>query len=175
MGIVLLAHAAIRTFKNPEGEDFDRYELKLNAKASAVVREWADAVLFANYETLTAKKDGRVRGISTGARFMFTERRAAWDAKNRYGLPEQLPLSWSELEEAMVSGHAPQADELRAEIDALLPQVEADVRVKAEQYLAKNGADPRALNQLADKLRAKVALSAKHQPATAGAATTEAA
>lgn len=168
MIIVLLAHAAVRTFKNPAGDDFDRYELKLNAKAAALVREWADAVLFVNYETLTAKEKNRVRGISTGARFMFTDHRAAWDAKNRYGMPEQLPLSWDEFATAVASGHAPEADELRAEIDALLPQVEADVRLKAEEYLARNSGSSAALSQLANRLRAKVALSNAHQPADAG-------
>jgi hypothetical protein len=59
-----------------------------------MLKQWVDAVLFANYETFVdkASKMARGKGLSTGARIIHTERRAAWDAKNRYGLPEHLPL-----------------------------------------------------------------------------------
>ena len=173
MAIVLLAHALVRSFKNPIGDDFDRYELKLNAKAGALVREWADAVIFANYETLTDKRDKRVRGVSTGARFIHTEYRATWDAKNRYGLPEQLPLSWADLEAAIGGGHGPQLEQLRAEIDALLPQVDEQTRTLAGEYLAKNGGSAEAMYKLVDRLRAKVALTTTTQPAEAGASETK--
>lgn len=97
--VILLAHSQVKSFKNPAGEDYDRYELKLHQKASGLVKEWADSVLFANYETF-AKKDERtkrVRGFDSGARLLFTERRAAYDAKHRGNLPESLPLSWSDF------------------------------------------------------------------------------
>lgn len=99
MHLVLLAHSQVKAFKNPAGDDYDRYELKLNAKASGLLKEWADSVLFANYETYAKKDDRtkRVRGIDTGARLIFTERRAAYDAKHRGNLPESLPLSWSDF------------------------------------------------------------------------------
>jgi len=168
MAVVLLAHTLIRNFKSPESEAYDRYELKLNAKAGGLLREWCDVVLFGNYETLAAKRDGRVLGVSTGARIMFTEHRATWDAKNRYGLPAQLPLSWDELEQAMATGHLPQLEQLRAEVAALLPQVDEQTRGLAEGYLANNGDNPAALYKLADKLRAKAALNTTTPPATPG-------
>lgn len=99
MHVILLAHAQVKSFKNPAGEDYDRYELKLHSKASGLVKEWSDSVLFANYETF-AKKDERtkrVRGFDSGARLIFTERRAAYDAKHRGNLPESLPLSWADF------------------------------------------------------------------------------
>lgn len=99
MHVVLLAHSQVKAFKNPAGEDFDRYELKLNQKAAGLFKEWCDSLLFANHETY-AKKDAitkRVRGVDTGARLIFTERRAAYDAKHRGNLPESLPLSWGDF------------------------------------------------------------------------------
>ncbi|MGH8523791.1 MAG: ATP-binding protein, partial [Gammaproteobacteria bacterium] len=103
MHIILVAHSWIKPFKNPEGEDFDRYELKLNPKASGKIKEWADAVLFANHETFATedKKTKRIKGVSTGARLLYTQRTAAFDAKNRHSLPESLPLSWEEFEQAI--------------------------------------------------------------------------
>jgi hypothetical protein len=154
MYMVLLAHSQIRTFRNPEGEDFDRYEMKMHAKTAGLIREWCDAMLFANYETLAYEKDGRVRGIGTGARFVHTERHPAYDAKNRQGLPERLPLSWDDFIVAAKEG-APVAEaKIRAEIAALLEQVDADTREKALPLL--DGSDARRLAQIADRLRAKV-------------------
>lgn len=118
MGIVLLAHSMIRPFKNPSGEDFDRFELKLNAKAGGLLKEWSDAVLFATFETYAVKdKANRVRGVdNNGARVVFTERRAAFDAKNRHGLPFTMPLAWADFARATVVGEpAPPAD-LEAQI-----------------------------------------------------------
>lgn len=100
MHIVLLAHSWVKNWKNPEGDDFDRYELKLNAKAAGLIKENVDAVLFANHETFASKdaKTKRVRGVSTGARLIYTNRTAAYDAKNRYGLPDSMPLDWAEFQ-----------------------------------------------------------------------------
>ncbi len=103
--VLLLGHAQLKTFKNPEGPDFDRYELKLNGKASGLLKEWCDDVLFANWETFATKRDGddkgvfaKGKGLSTGARLIYTVRTAAYDAKNRHNLPPALALSWAEYE-----------------------------------------------------------------------------
>jgi len=158
MNVVVLAHSKVATFKNPEGEDFDRYTLKLHDKAAGLLKEWSDAVLFCQYETFTHDKNGRTKGIDSGARIMHTVRRAAFDAKNRYGLPEQLPLSWDEFA-AGVTAHAPKPPAaLKAEIAALLPKL-GDAAKKAEAALARAGDDPIKLSQLADWARGKVSIS----------------
>lgn len=106
MGIIGVAHSTIRPFQNPEGENFDRYELKLQAaknnNTAALWREWAEFVLFANYETLVSdsKKSG-AKGESSGLRFAFTQRTAAFDAKSRLALPERLPLEWGAFARAV--------------------------------------------------------------------------
>lgn len=81
MHIVIVAHSHVKAFSNPEGENFDRYELKLNGKAAGLLKEWSDAVLFASFEQATYEDGSRHKGISTGARVMRSERRAAFDAK----------------------------------------------------------------------------------------------
>lgn len=99
MHVVLLAHATVRRVSPPDLEPFDRYALKVNEKAAALVREWADAVLFAQYEVSTSKgKQDRVaKAYSTGERVLRTVYSASWDAKNRWGLPETVPLDAREL------------------------------------------------------------------------------
>ena len=106
MAIILIAHCEIKRFDSPETEPYDRYQPKLQARSSALVREWCDAVLFANYKTLIKKDDVGFnktisRGISTGERLLFTSERPAYMAKNRYGLPESIPLSWEAFESAI--------------------------------------------------------------------------
>lgn len=127
--IVLVAHSWVKPFKNPEGDDFDRYELKLHPKAGGLLKEWCDAVLFANYETVATKdkRTKRVRGVDTGMRLIHTERRAAFDAKNRYSLPESLPLSWPDFE-AAVKAHAP------ADPAALTSEIQRKAKLLGEPH-----------------------------------------
>lgn len=106
MVIILIAHCEIKRFDSPETEPFDRYQPKLQARSSALVREWVDGVLFANYKTIVKKDDVGfnktvARGISTGERLLFTSERPAYMAKNRYALPESIPLSWAAFESAI--------------------------------------------------------------------------
>ena len=100
MTILLLAHSHIKSFNNPEGENYDRYQLKMNEKGAGILKEWSDAVLFAHQMVHAAGKETHEKkkfGVSDQVRYLFTQRRPAWDAKNRFGLPEQMPLSWPDL------------------------------------------------------------------------------
>ena len=106
MIVILIAHTTIKRFDSPEVEPYDRYQPKLQERSNAVVREWADAVLFANYRTIVNKDDvgfnqTNNRGISTGERLLFTSERPAYMAKNRYNMPESIPLSWDAFAEAI--------------------------------------------------------------------------
>jgi len=106
MAVILIAHTTIKRFDSPEVEPYDRYQPKLQERSNAVVREWADAVLFANYKTIVKKDDvgfnqTNNRGISTGERLLFTSERPAYMAKNRYNMPESIPLSWEAFTQAI--------------------------------------------------------------------------
>lgn len=104
INIVLTAHAQIRKFEQPdEMGAYDRYELKLgkktSARTSALVKEWADMVLFINYKTYSVATDdkGKKHKGQGGIRTIFTTHHPAWDAKNRHGLPDELPLDYSHI------------------------------------------------------------------------------
>ena len=113
MRIVLLAHAKISPFRNPEGPDFDRYNVDVHHKTWALTHRWADMVLFANYEVAFSaadetKKKAKARGGQT--RIMHCEHHAAWDAKNRHNLPDEIDMgssaaeAWANLVEAVKKG-----------------------------------------------------------------------
>lgn len=97
MTVILTAHAQIKRFENPQTDPYDRYEMKLNSRASSLMQECADAVLFCSYFTGTREtKDSfdnkRIRAIGSGERFLYTEERPAFQAKNRFGLPPEIPF-----------------------------------------------------------------------------------
>lgn len=100
--VVLTAHAQIRKFEQPdEMGAYDRWELKLNkkttAQTAALVKEWADAVLFANYKTMVMTDEKNKKKAVGGARVLYTQHRPTWDAKNRWGLPEEVPFEFSSI------------------------------------------------------------------------------
>lgn len=170
--IVLLAHAQVKTWKNPTGEDFDRYQLKLHEKAAGLVKEWCDAVLFVEFETLTIEKEKskRIQGVS-GARVVHTQRTAAWDAKNRHDLPEKMPLSWEDFEKAVREHKPADPAALLAEIAALRPQagLTEDEAAKMDALLGKAANDAASLAKIKDRLAAKIASAAAPQTTTEGA------
>ena len=102
INVLLTAHAVIRKFEQPnEMGAYDRYELKLGKKTTAqtapLTKEWADIVLFANYKTFSvaADKEGKKHKAQGGQRVMYTTHHPCWDAKNRFGLPEEMPLDYT--------------------------------------------------------------------------------
>jgi len=95
MMIILIAHAKIKEYKNPETEPYDRYSLKLqdgkNISAAAKMMEYPDINIFANYFVGVKKVDNQnTRGVGSGERSLFTEERPAFKAKNRFGLPDTI-------------------------------------------------------------------------------------
>jgi hypothetical protein len=131
--------------------------MKLHDKSSDVLREWVDAILFARHEVVTVERKGKIRGVSSGARVMHTQWTAAYDAKNRFDLPDTLPLAWDEFESA-VRAHVPASGEkLKAELLELIPRL-ADPQ-KADKALREwAGDNPARLAQLLDKVRGKLSL-----------------
>jgi hypothetical protein len=98
MQTVLIAHTEIKRFDDPSSDPYDRYQIKLQPRASALAQEWADAVLFCNYKTYTTKADAGfnkkvTRGVGVGERVLHTEERPSHYAKNRYGLPPEIPFN----------------------------------------------------------------------------------
>lgn len=118
MCVVVLGHCQIKRFDSPETEPYDRYMPKLQDRSNALIREWADAVLFANYQTIVKKTDVGfkkevARGITTGERLLYTTEKPAYMAKNRFALPDSLPLSWDALADA-IAGRVQPAAQLAA-------------------------------------------------------------
>lgn len=101
INVVLTAHAQLRKFEQPdELGAYDRWELKLGKKTSSqtspLVKEWADMLLFCNYKTYSIAVDdkGKKHKAQGGKRVMYTSHHPCWDAKNRYGLPDECEFDY---------------------------------------------------------------------------------
>jgi hypothetical protein len=93
--VVLIGHSDVKRFSPPDQTDgYDRYELRLKKSVVSLFKEWCDALLFCNFRTRVVEgSDGRKKAIGGKERIIHAERSASWDAKNRFGLDEQLPMT----------------------------------------------------------------------------------
>lgn len=99
LNVVFVAHSKVQRTSPPDETDgYDRYELKLTKQVAPLLREWSDALLFCNYRTkLVEGGDGRKKATGGKERVIYAERAAAWDAKNRFGLAAELPMTIESL------------------------------------------------------------------------------
>lgn len=156
MNVVLIAHSHVKVFHDPEsGLDFDRYQLKMNDKAAALWREYVDAVLFARFDVTVTKGDSKkAKAFGEGERVMFTEWRPAFEAKNRFGLPFKMPLSWSEFEKAVKLHESRSAGDIAKSIVDLIAQLKDDeTKHKAAKATEDAGDSVRKLVAIEKRLR----------------------
>ncbi|WP_251870307.1 ATP-binding protein [Enterococcus italicus] len=103
INVVLTAHTQIKRFERPdEMGPYDRWELKLGNKktvatTASLVKEWADMVLFCNFQVTVVSSgnnpNAKKKGVG-GKRIMYTTHNPAWDAKNRFGLPDEMEMDY---------------------------------------------------------------------------------
>lgn len=92
---VITAHGKPRKFELPEeAGQFDRWEMKLTKQVAPLLKEWCDMLLFCNYKTYVVTTENNTKKAQGGKRVIYTSHHACWDAKNRYGLPDELDLDF---------------------------------------------------------------------------------
>lgn len=103
INVAITAHAKMRKFEQPdEMGAYDRWEMKLGKGVAPMIKEWADMVLFCNYKTVVINVDGQgtqkgKNKVQGGKRVMYTTHHSCWDAKNRYGLPDEVPFDYESI------------------------------------------------------------------------------
>lgn len=119
VNVVLTAHMSVRTITLPDDAGaYDRYELKLktakNGNNSQLVKEWADMVLFCNFRQFIVEDEKTKKKKATGGkeRVMYTSRTSAFDAKNRFGLPDELPMKFESIAHLFASAPEKKAKDL---------------------------------------------------------------
>lgn len=96
--VVVTAHAKMRKFEQPdELGAYDRWEMKLSKQTAPLIKEWCDMLLFCNYQTIVVTTENKTKKAQGGKRVMYTQHHSCWDAKNRHGLQDCLPLDYNSI------------------------------------------------------------------------------
>lgn len=151
VNVVLTAHTEIKRFDDPtEGLGYDRYELKLakraNAHIAGLTKEWADMVLFINYEVYAVKREGSMNNKAQaqgGQRKLYTTHHPAYDAKNRFGLPDSMPLDYSGIAHVvpdLISGQVPSVENQIDEVNKIAAEQPQSAQGVASTQMANQQA-----------------------------------
>lgn len=90
---VLVSHCQQRKVERPDQlASYDHFEMKLQKRIAPLVKEWADMLLFCDYEVDVVKSDDNRYKARGGQRVIRTSHTPSWDAKNRFGLPARVPM-----------------------------------------------------------------------------------
>ncbi|GAA6295632.1 ATP-binding protein [Enterocloster asparagiformis] len=143
---VITAHAKMRKFELPdELGSYDRWEMKLTKQTAPLVKEWADMVLFANYKTFVVNVDGQgaqkgKNKAQGGKRVMYTTHHSCWDAKNRYGLADEVPFEYESIRH-IIEGQvkAPVAMTTKAQAFPVMQQSTTDMD---QETVSKSSPEP---------------------------------
>lgn len=146
--VILVAHVQQKIQDDPTLGKYDKFIAALSKRCWGATHRWADAVLFANYEA------GLVEGraIMTGERVLYSSAGTGYDAKNRWGLPRALPLSWASFDGARRSLQRT-PEEVTASIRMLAT---AETKEKAEEFILGAGSDVPRLVSIETALKKKV-------------------
>lgn len=116
MGVILLCHSKLVKVENPTGPDYQQWQPSFQkSEIWDVTYGWADAVLFADYYVTVqaTDKEGRNGKAKGGTqRSLHAEGCAAWAAKNRFGLTNDIDMgdtgaeAWKNFAEAMKEAKA---------------------------------------------------------------------
>lgn len=157
--VVVIAHSKVQRVEPPDIlAAYDRYELKLSKQSSPLVKEWADELWFFRFKTKAVTNDGgKAKGIGGKERVIFTTHSAAYDAKTRSGLPDEIPMEWdavAHLFQPIAKPIAPAVEIIGRESVAILEANEEIVNL----FLLGNGSitEGQTWRDASEKLRQQI-------------------
>jgi hypothetical protein len=158
MNVLMIAHYHIKVFNDPLTTlPYDRYQMKVNEKCAAIIREAVDFVFFANFKSVSFSSDTKAKkgkGLSDGARVVFTERRASHDAKNRFDMPHEVPFDFNTIMEHIKSGPVDKLVAIQKDIEALMLDVNDPEKLPIIQsFYTENKNDYPTLQNIKNKLK----------------------
>lgn len=144
MNVVLTAHAVQKKFELPDQVgSFDRYVLKLEKRDAALVKEWCDMLLFANYKTTVVASGSGSKKATGGQRVMYTTHMPAWDAKNRLGLPDELPFEYEAIKGKFLA--ATEGAQAKSQTNSYPYKYPPSVPQKVVELASQSGLNPNSI------------------------------
>jgi len=161
MNIIMLGHAIVRTFKNPEGEDFDRWIPRVHHESAGFLKEWVDVVGYCHFEEFAGKfsdDDRAAKGSSTGRRLIKFRRTAAYDAKSRIPLPDEIEITeanpWGPFAAALEDGRSMSVERICELIGIEIGRIgDSETAIKITELIAANENNPATLSRILAKAR----------------------
>jgi AAA domain len=94
--IVITCHAIVERIDDPRVPSYTSYQLRLHRRTRSLLMDAADCVFFLGDDLrVVTESTGfgeRNRGASDTKRYLFTERRPAFAAKNRFSIPSKIQI-----------------------------------------------------------------------------------
>ena len=144
MNVVLTAHAVQKKFELPDQVgSFDRYVLKLEKRDAALIKEWCDMLLFANYKTTVVASGSGSKKATGGQRVMYTTHMPAWDAKNRLGLPDELPFEYEAIKDKFLA--ATEGAQAKPQTNGYPYSYPSSVPQKVVELASQSGLNPNSV------------------------------
>lgn len=103
MTVVLICHDEQRKVEPADADGYDVSGLKLHKRALALVTEWADVIGYARCKKSVKSEEGNkhARAVGLGVRVLTLGQNPAYLTGNRYGLPDEIDLSWTAFDAAL--------------------------------------------------------------------------
>lgn len=156
MNVICVAHSHVKTAHDPTMlESWDRFEIKIHAKASALFKELADCILFAREEMTVIETDkGKSKGIGEGKRVIYTMGMPGHEGGNRFNLPYKLALSYEDFTAAVHTSDPNKIEDLVRTIEKHLEGIEdLETKKKAQEHLKKITKDGVQLSKMLNRLK----------------------
>lgn len=104
INVVLNAHAEAKNIDLPDNlGSYMKWQPKLAKGNNKKIMEWSEAIFFLNYSIniINVDNKGQIKGKNKAQgepqRYIYAQPNAAWEAKNRIGLPAAMPLSYESI------------------------------------------------------------------------------
>ena len=148
INVCFTAHATMRKFESPEDTPYDRWELKCSKKISPLIKEWVDLLLYCDYQVTIIQEGNKSKARGSGKRMMHANHKPTYDAKNRYGLPDDMPLEYAPIAEVF-EGNVPKTEEkdtldINSAVEGIVDEdnpAEEDIFTVFRRHLVEAGID----------------------------------
>lgn len=113
MAVIILAHSRIKTFQDPLGENYDRYQIKVRDNIAELFVEWCTLVGFLSPEihvdiTKEGLRDSKKAIYQNTVVLRCQRGNPAYVGKNRYDIDYDIPIGkddgWDDLMKAIKGG-----------------------------------------------------------------------
>lgn len=100
--VINICHAKVLRINPPDNTEYNKYCLKVsdsnkeNDDSRLFLKEWSDCVLFCNFDTVVNSSQNKA---IKHERIIYTTSSPAWEAKNRYNLPEKMPMTAESMQQ----------------------------------------------------------------------------